>query len=120
MSARFICHVIGYQVKFVLKKLGKLVPFWEEPQFASMRKNYSRYFTEFLALTNRYIESGKSKGTSKVFEHLWVLYDFDLDLNERLWQAHIKGALAYAQLIGGPRVALSLPGRTLFFRQQVL
>lgn len=120
MAARFICQIIGHQAVLVSKRRARLVSFWEEPQFDSMRKNYSRYFADFLATVNRCIEGGKSRGTSKAFHYLWNLLDFDLTLNESLWQAHVKGALAYAQLLGGPRAALSLPGPTIFFRQLVL
>lgn len=120
MAARFICQIIGHQAVLVSKRRARLVSFWEEPQFDSMRRNYSRYFADFLATVNRCIEGGRSRGTSKAFHYLWNLLDFDLTLNESLWQAHVKGALAYAQLLGGPRAALSLPGPTIFFRQLVL
>ncbi len=120
MSARFICQIIDHQAVTVSRGRGKLVSFWEEPRFASMRYNYSHYFVEFLAIVNRCIEGGKSKGTWRAFQYLWNLLSFDLTLNEPLWQAHVRGALAYGQLLGGPKAALSLPGPTIFFSQLVL
>ncbi|OAA37971.1 C6 finger domain protein [Beauveria brongniartii RCEF 3172] len=119
MAARFVCQIIGYQAVTVSRRRGRLVSFWEEPQFAAMRRNYSRYLVEFLGMVNRCIRGGGG-GTSRAFHYLWNLLSFDLTLNESLWQAHVKGALAYAQLVGGPRAALSLPGPTIFFRQLVL
>ncbi|KGQ05283.1 hypothetical protein BBAD15_g9442 [Beauveria bassiana D1-5] len=121
MAARFVCQIIGYQAVTVSRRRGRLVSFWEEPQFAAMRQNYSRYLIEFLGMVNRCIRgNGSGGGTSRAFHYLWNLLSFDLTLNESLWQAHVKGALAYAQLVGGPRAALSLPGPTIFFRQLVL
>ncbi|KAM3447682.1 hypothetical protein MY3296_008486 [Beauveria thailandica] len=124
MAARFVCQIIGYQAVTVSRRRGRLVSFWEEPQFAAMRRNYSRYLVEFLGIVNRCIRGsaggGGGGGTSRAFHYLWNLLSFDLTLNESLWQAHVKGALAYAQFVGGPRAALSLPGPTIFFRQLVL
>ncbi|KAM3441442.1 hypothetical protein MY4824_001566 [Beauveria thailandica] len=122
MAARFVCQIIGHQAVTVSRRRGRLVSFWEEPQFAAMRRNYSRYLVEFLGIVNRCIRGsgGGGGGTYRAFHYLWNLLSFDLTLNESLWQAHVKGALAYAQFVGGPRAALSLPGPTIFFRQLVL
>ncbi|XWW95930.1 hypothetical protein V2A60_003899 [Cordyceps javanica] len=121
ISARFICQIIGHQALTLSRRRGSAISFWEERQFASMRRNYSRYFIEFLNIVNSCLRSGISGGgTAKAFHHLWILLSFDLSLKEKLWPVHVSGALAYAQLLGGPKAALSLPGPPIFFRQMVL
>ncbi|EGX88332.1 C6 finger domain protein [Cordyceps militaris CM01] len=119
MSARFVCQIIGHRALTVSRRRGRLVSFWDDAQFASMRKTYSRYLMEFLAIVNGCLRD-RAGGTWKAFHYLWSLLSFDLTLNESLWAAHVNGALAYAQLLGGPMAALRLPGPTIFFRQMVL
>lgn len=120
VPARFICQIIAHQISAASRSRGRLLHPGDEPAFSGLWSSYYRYLLAHLRIANQCIRGEKYRGKTRAFHCLYSLLRIDLEMRESSWQAHIKGGLAYAQHLGGPKVALSMAEPSLFFRQIVV
>ncbi len=97
----YICACLHVQLAAMSKSRGRLLKFGEDSGLATYWENYARYLAEVVGIVNRCIQADAGKGDLKAFSYMYTLISSSMLLDSTLWIAHVNGAFAFAQHLGG-------------------
>ncbi|KAJ3493244.1 hypothetical protein NLG97_g4858 [Lecanicillium saksenae] len=98
----YVSGVVLMQLGFVSKRLGRRLRYGEDQAtLGALWRNHAKYLAEVLAITNRSIREGTPDGAVGAIRSIDHLVGISMALESLLWKAHVDGALAYVESIGG-------------------
>lgn len=105
----FICMIVCTSLSNASRSRGLLLQPGENPAFAGLWQNYSRYMARHIRHVNDMLAvtaKDDVKAIRKSFRHLYTLLGFDILVNGAAWQLHINGCFAFAAHLGGPEALM--------------
>lgn len=111
----FICKAIANRVSCINKSRGRRVHPTSDPAVNGLWVQCRRYMAELLKMVNKAISKNDKDSINPAFANLYTLMYLDLQLSGLLWKAHLQGAFAYAEYVGGLKVIIQSPRSCIFF-----
>ncbi|KAJ6780919.1 hypothetical protein PWT90_03995 [Aphanocladium album] len=100
----FTAQVIGTQLGFMSKTWGRTLRYEEDrATLATLWASHNRYQAMILALANQSIRENTIPAKLKAMRCIFHLTSTDLAVESAMWKAHVDGAFAYVEAIGGPK-----------------
>ncbi|ATY65537.1 C6 finger domain [Cordyceps militaris] len=108
MPVFLICSMVTQQLQWASAARGRVLRPGEDPAFAGTWAKYFGYYRKLLGVTNACIENG-GPGKYRALFCIFGLFCMDIKADEPLWQAHLNGAFAYVDKMGGLEALLQFP-----------